>query len=117
MIVFTESVYKFAQSVHQIMELCITIKKCQIPSLQDRRTTASLCHLFNGLTDFPDVPVHALLHNHDTLSSATVSNTFLPALGLPDKVYVKINMYVSVGAIGYSGLNYFGLKSTPCVMS
>ena len=41
----------------------------KLPSLQDRRTRASLCHLFkiiNNLTDFPDAPVHTLLHNYDT---------------------------------------------------
>ena len=67
-----ENVQKFASRVCMKLwnsayeELLMTAK---LPSLQDRRTVASLCHLFKivkGFTDFPDAPVHAITHNYDT---------------------------------------------------
>ena len=45
------------------------LTSAKLPSLQDRQTVASLCHLFKivrGLMDFPDTPVHAMTHNYDT---------------------------------------------------
>ena len=67
-----ENVQKFAlrvcmKSWNSPYEELLTSAK--LPSLQDRRTVASLCHLFKivkGLTDFPDAPVHAMIHNYDT---------------------------------------------------
>ena len=67
-----ENVQKFAlwvcmKSWNTVYDELLTSAK--LPSLQDRRTVASLCHLFKivkGLTDFPDAPVHAKTHNYDT---------------------------------------------------
>ena len=67
-----ENVQKFALRV--CMKLWNTaydelLTSAKLPSLQDRRTVASLCHLFKivkGLTDFPDAPVHTKTHNYDT---------------------------------------------------
>ena len=70
-----ENVQKFALRVclkswnSTYEELLMTTK---LPSLQDRRTIASLCHLFKivkGFTDFPNAPVHTMTHSYDTRSS------------------------------------------------
>ena len=70
-----ENVQKFALRVcTNLWDLSYDklLVKTRLPSLKDRRTRASLCHLFkimHGLTEFADAPVHLMTFIHDTRSS------------------------------------------------